>query len=187
MISLEQGLYGLCRLLGTLNQSPYGQKEVMSKKLQAVQIDSETTIYVEATDDVEVPVIEEEPEEQTRGGQKGLLNSPSTQLAQSFKAIESTIKTYTKYTLNAFRDTALAEVEKVTLEFGVNVSGEGGVPYIATGTMGCNIKITVECAFPERKLPAAQPVSAAQLSRELPPIPRQVHPELTRNGNAQVG
>ncbi|GAB4229325.1 MAG: hypothetical protein Kow00121_58260 [Elainellaceae cyanobacterium] len=150
----------------------------MSKKLQAVQIDPDTTIYIEATEGVEVPSVTEEPVEQMRGGQKGWMDTPSTQIAQSFQAIENTIKTYTKYTLNAFRDAALADVEKVTLEFGVNVSGEGGVPYIATGTMGCNIKITVECALPDYKTPPAarQTVNQQQSTRELPPIPRQPQP-----------
>jgi hypothetical protein len=98
----------------------------MSKKLQPVQIDADTVIYVETIEDVEVPTMMPESEEQTRSGHKGWLDRPSAQVAQNFKTIESTIRTYTKYTLNAFRDHALTNVEKVTLEFGVNVSGEGG-------------------------------------------------------------
>lgn len=148
----------------------------MSKKLQPLQVDEDTVIYVEVSDDVEVPSVVEESGEQTRTGQKGWLDSPSTQVAQSFKAIESTIKVYTKHTLNAFRDVALTEVQKVTLEFGVNLSGEGGVPYIATGTLDCNVKITVECAFPQRKLqsPPPQPTAQYQASPNgLPPMPRQ--------------
>jgi hypothetical protein len=137
-------------------------------KLQAIQIDPDTIIYIEATEDLAAPLVgggEEEGGEVRRGGQKGGF-SPAQQMAQSFKAIESTIKTYTKYTLNAFRDASLAEVKKVSLEFGVNVSGMGGVPYIATGTAGCNIKITVECAFPEAALPPAPEMPAV-----VPPPP----------------
>jgi hypothetical protein len=155
-------------------------------RLQALQIDEDTIIYVETVDDVEVPAVVEEPEEQTRGGQKGWGKTPSEQMAQSFKAIESTIKVYTKHTLNAFRDAALADVQKVTLEFGVNVSGVGGVPYIATGTMGCNIKITVECAFPQPKpqTPAQTRTSQQPVPQPPPPpqqpiaqpLPRQPHP-----------
>lgn len=125
-------------------------------KLQAIQIDADTIIYIEAAEDLAVPNVVGTGEidgEVRRGGQKGGVFNPADQMAQSFKAIESTIKTYTKYTLNAFRDASLAEVKKVSLEFGVNVSGMGGVPYIATGTAGCNIKITVECAFPDRLMP----------------------------------
>jgi len=124
-------------------------------KLQAIQVDADTVIYIEAAEDLAVspPASAAIEGEVRRGGQKGGVFNPADQMAQSFKAIESTIKTYTKYTLNAFRDASLAEVKKVSLEFGVNVSGVGGVPYIATGTAGCNIKITVECAFPDRLVP----------------------------------
>jgi hypothetical protein len=132
-------------------------------KLQAIQVDENTIIYVEATDNVVTPEVVEPEAEVQRGGAKGGWGcSPETQMAQSFKAIESTIRTYTKYTLNAFKDAALADVEKVTLEFGMNVSGSGGVPYIAAGTMGCNIKVTVECAFPKRQPSASQVQQAAQ-------------------------
>lgn len=120
-------------------------------KLQRIVTEEGLEIYLETTDNVAPPSRVEESEEVVRGGAKGGWgSSPVTQMTQSFTAIESTIKTYTRYTLNAFRDAALADVKKVTLEFGVNVSGMGGVPYIATGTAGCNIKVTVECAFNER-------------------------------------
>lgn len=130
-------------------------------KLQAIQIDEDTIIYVEATEAVAAPVAAE-PEEVGRTGQKGWGNAqPQAQMAKSFQAMESTIKTYTKYTLNAFKDAALADVEKVTLEFGMNVSGGAGVPYIAAGTVGCNIKVTVECNFSRRAaLRQAQPQQA---------------------------
>lgn len=133
-------------------------------KLQAIEIDG-AIIYLEAQENVEVPEIVEGvgEGEQSRVGKSG-NRTVETQVAQSFKLIESTIKTYTKHTLNAFKDAALADVEKVTLEFGLNVSGTGGVPYVAAGTMGCNIKVTVECAFPKRQLPTAQQAVAQQRS-----------------------
>ena len=72
-----------------------------------------------------------------------LLNLP----VKNFQAMQGTIKTYTAYTLNAFKEVATANVDKVTLEFGVTVAGEGGVPYITKGSAECNLKITVECSF----------------------------------------
>lgn len=152
-------------------------------KLQAIQIDEDTVIYVEATENAVAPAVIEEPGEVQRGGAKGgFSSSPEVQIAQSFKAIESTIKTYTKFTLNAFKDAALADVEKVTLEFGVNVSGSGGVPYIAAGTVACNIKVTVECAFPKR-----QPQAAAQqrVQPGVPQRPPQSMPPQSVNGRGE--
>jgi hypothetical protein len=123
-------------------------------KLQAIQLNDGTVIYVEATEAIDVPAGTEDAEETgevRRGGTKGAFSRPANQMAQSFTAIENTIRAYTTYTLNAFREMAVAEVKTVTLEFGVNVAGIGGIPYIATGTAGCNIKVTVNCAFPEPK------------------------------------
>lgn len=121
------------------------------RQLQPIQIDENTTIYVEPDEEVAAPVLADYNEGTTRSA-KG-IGSIASKVPQGFELIESTIKTYTKYTLNAFKDASLANVRKVTLEFGVNVSGVGGVPYIATGTAGCNIKVVVECDFPSHDAP----------------------------------
>jgi hypothetical protein len=159
-------------------------------KLQPIQLEDGSILYVETTDDIQAiegstnggeygngyPAEPSEAVSRTsKGWSRGNLN---TQMVQSFQAIESTIKTYTQHTLNAFRGAAMADVKKVTLEFGVNVSGIAGVPYIATGTAGCNIKIVVECAFPERTPPAPQ-TQVSQLPREMSPRempPREMPP-----------
>jgi hypothetical protein len=44
---------------------------------------------------------------------------------------------------------AIANINKVTLEFGIELGGEAGVPYVTKGTAKSNLKITVECSFPE--------------------------------------
>lgn len=157
-------------------------------KLQPIQLEDGSTLYVEATDDIQTidaptnghgnGYSAEPPEEASRTSKGWNRSNPNHQMAQSFQAIENTIKTYTQHTLNAFRDAAMADVKKVTLEFGVNVSGVGGVPYIATGTAGCNIKVVVECAFPERAVPdlSAQSAQSPQTAREMQPSPRMSVP-----------
>lgn len=165
-------------------------------RLQAIEMEDGTVIFVETVEEIEVPEVVEEAIEQEvrRGGEKGASQNvakAASQVSESFVQIQNTVKTYTKYTLNAFRDAALADVKKVTLEFGVNVSGEGGVPYIATGTVGCNLKITVECGFPERNPPIAPPQPMQTVPRqpqpnELPPVPRQSPPGGTpRSANSE--
>ncbi|MEL7225036.1 MAG: CU044_2847 family protein [Cyanobacteria bacterium P01_D01_bin.36] len=113
----------------------------------------------------------DDEEEQVRGGQKGLLGGGSRGMtmpgggmpnggensglsaksaaaaSQSFKAIEGTIRTYTNQTLNAFKDMAGGNVDKVTLEFGIRIAGEAGVPYVTKGTAESNLSIKVECSF----------------------------------------
>ncbi len=131
-------------------------------QLQPIQLDDGTLIYIEAAEDVVLPPVSGQPpatlsetaREQTRTdlgtGEKGWMQDRlQTQTAQSFQAIESTIKAYTTYTLRAFRQVAIANVDKVTLEFGIEIGGEAGVPYVTKGTVKSNLKITVECSFPQ--------------------------------------
>ena len=129
-----------------------------------VQLEDGTEIYIETTEDVEVaPTVEtdDEPEEEVRRGQKGwgggggsrgMVGFPgeggaAAVASQSFKAIESTIRTYTTHTLSAFKDMSQGNVDKVTLQFGIRVGGEAGVPYVTKGTAESNLSITVECSF----------------------------------------
>ncbi|PZO18258.1 MAG: hypothetical protein DCF25_10070 [Leptolyngbya foveolarum] len=145
-------------------------------RLVPILLEDGTEIYIEATEDVEIAPTEpaglNDEEEMVRGGQKGwgggggrgfsgvpgggeaaaasLQERGFANAAQSFKAIESTIRTYTKHTLSAFKDMADANVDKVTLEFGIRVSGEAGVPYVTKGAAESNLNITVECSFDHR-------------------------------------
>lgn len=138
-------------------------------QLVPIQLEDGTEIYIEATEDVNAPstqysgnasqpaMEEDETRELTRadvgGSTKGLWGNqhpaadPKVQVSQSFRAIETTIRTYTTYTLNAFKELAVANVENVTLEFGIKVGGEAGIPYVTKGTAESNLKITVQCSF----------------------------------------
>ncbi|MEL6470996.1 MAG: CU044_2847 family protein [Cyanobacteria bacterium J06623_4] len=146
-------------------------------QLVPVKLEDGTEIYIEATSDVNVPPSEGpnvgpddyEEQESVRGGQKGLLGGGSrgfvgmpggdgasgqpsghgaaAMASQSFKAIESTIRTYTNHTLSAFKNMSDGSVDKVTLQFGIRIGGEAGVPYVTKGTAESNLSITVECSF----------------------------------------
>lgn len=137
-------------------------------QLIPIQLDDNTIIYMEVKEDIDISVeppseSEEEPEEVTRGDlavSKGLASPPGIQrrrhlltphqqqIAQNFQVLESTIRAYTNHTLNAFKKVAIANIDKVTLEFGITVGGSAGIPYVTQGTAESNIKITVECSFP---------------------------------------
>jgi len=119
-------------------------------QLTPLTLDDGTIIYLETAEDVQaVPfnVREHEAEEEqiARGIDPAMCQQ---QIVQSFQAIEGTIRAYTNYTLNAFKQVSSASVYKVTLEFGIKVGGEAGIPYVTKGTGESNIKITVECSFP---------------------------------------
>jgi hypothetical protein len=125
-------------------------------QLVPIRLEDGTEIYMEATDDVVAPDASAHGDtagstEMTRtskGVNWGMTNQTAQHhAAQSFKAIEGTIRTYTAYTMNAFKDMATANVNHVTLEFGLKVGGEAGVPYVTKGTAESNLKITVQCSF----------------------------------------
>ena len=126
------------------------------KQLTPMQLEDGTIIYMEVQEDIEI-LSESEPEEEevTRGslgrsnkGWRGQARSPQEQIRQSFDAIEGTIRTYTNYTLDAFRKIGSGNIDKVTLEFGIKVGGKAGIPYVTEGSADSHLKIVVECSFP---------------------------------------
>ncbi len=139
-------------------------------QLTPIQLEDGTTIYIEATENVSVPVTEPSESESDQSSdeqtpkEKGVFDrvnpslrdrlqqqtdSISQQASQSFQAIEGTIQAYTTFTLNALKKVAIANIDEVTLEFGIELGGEAGVPYVTKGTAKSNLKITVKCSFPE--------------------------------------
>ena len=124
-------------------------------KIVPVQLDNGTVLYIEAQDDAEAPVVtpqspSEDAGEQRRSGAKGigdLRMLPRPTPTQSMQMVQSTIRTYTVYCLNAFKNCGAANVDEVTLEFGINLSADAGIPYIASGKAQSNLKITVKCSY----------------------------------------
>ncbi len=123
-------------------------------KLTPIKLDDSTVIFIETTEDADATLSpsqlatdsDEEETPVTRGG--GYIDSTQKQAIQSFQAIETTIRAYTSYTLNAFKNLAVANIDKVTLKFGIEIGGEAGIPYITKGTAKSNLNIEVECSFP---------------------------------------
>jgi hypothetical protein len=113
-------------------------------QLTPIQFEDGTTIYVEATEAVDALTVHT-PEESGRISKGG--GTPQQAVIHNFHAIEGTIRAYTHYTLNAFKQVAIANINEVTLEFGIKIGGEMGIPYITKGTAESNLKITVKCSF----------------------------------------
>lgn len=124
-------------------------------RLTPIQLDDDTTIYIEGTSDIDLPSIhnqvstpengDEEEEELTNKGIKS--EELRKNMIEQAQTIENTIRAYTIISLNAFKKHTIPDVSKVTLEFGIELGGEAGVPYITKGTVKSNLKITVECSL----------------------------------------
>jgi hypothetical protein len=59
------------------------------------------------------------------------------------------IRSYAMYAVTAFKDFGAAEVEEVTLKFGIKMGGKAGIPYITEGSAESNLEIEVKCKFPK--------------------------------------
>ena len=67
------------------------------------------------------------------------------------KQTRDTIRGYTLCALSAFRNFAAAEIQEVNLKFGIKISAQGGVPFIAQGNAESNLEISVKCTFPKEQ------------------------------------
>jgi len=128
--------------------------------IQALQLDDGTMIYVEVRQPVTFavepePLIESgELSREDFGGDAKGLREVKDRLIGAFPkppSIEQTILSYTNVALNALKNVSSANVNKVTLEFGIKVGGKMGVPFVTEGTAESNLKVTVECSFPVKK------------------------------------
>ena len=132
--------------------------------LQRIELDDGTPIYIQAQPNQAAPVAEYSsnaaketddrldflteapPENQDR-----IFGLEKLDPKQQSEALKNTIQGYTKHVVKSFKELALAEVTEITLEFGVNIGAESGIPYIANGKAECNMNISVKCEFNKDK------------------------------------
>jgi len=114
--------------------------------------------YMEVNEDVDVNQVNTESNDEDEEEEEGLVHKGMSpvemrqKMIQNFQIIQSTIHAYTVLFLKAFKQIPIPNVNKVTLEFGIELGGEAGIPYVTKGTAKSNMKITVECSFPENKV-----------------------------------
>lgn len=96
-------------------------------------------IYIESKDSPNLP-----PSPEQSGGRPSMGISPAVKMQQARQMIRG----YAAYALSAFKDFAAAEVEEVTLKFGIKIGGKTGIPYITEGHAESNLEIEVKCKFP---------------------------------------
>lgn len=62
--------------------------------------------------------------------------------------IHKKIRGYTKLALGAFKNFSEAEVEEVTIKFGIKLGGKTGIPFVTEGSAESNFEFEVKCKFP---------------------------------------
>ncbi|NER97614.1 MAG: hypothetical protein F6J86_27835 [Symploca sp. SIO1B1] len=104
-------------------------------------------IYIETKTNPNLPDNLPEPIVETggkRSGAKGINNKDVVKMQEARRMIRG----YSLYALSAFRNFGEAEVEEVTLKFGLKLGGKAGIPYITEGSAESNLEIQVKCKFP---------------------------------------
>lgn len=91
------------------------------------------------------PVLEDDDSDYDE--ERGLGTDTIAKMQQAQKMIRG----YTLYVLNAFKDFGAAEIEEITLKFGMKLGGSAGIPYITEGKAESNLEIEVKCKFPDKK------------------------------------
>ena len=116
-------------------------------QLTAFDLDDGTQIWVETTKEIDLPTLTkpDSEEEETLISKDGV----EERISHKFEAIQNMIRSFTLSTLNSFEQVSNVNIDKIRLEFGVEIGGEAGIPYLTKGTAKSNLKITVECSFPK--------------------------------------
>ena len=87
--------------------------------------------------DVKVKVVDENnPYDEERG------------VVETMQQAQQLIRDYSEYALNAFRNFTAAELEEVTLKFGIKMGGKKGIPFVTEGSAEGNLEIEIKCKFP---------------------------------------
>lgn len=113
------------------------------KRFQFEQNGESFEIFIEARSaaDVSLPSGDEDDP-----GGMGFVNDITVKMQQA----QNMIRGYTLYALNAFKDLSGANVEEISLKFGLKISGKTGIPYITEGAADCNLEVSVKCSLPPK-------------------------------------
>ena len=68
----------------------------------------------------------------------------------NLEEVHKRIRGYTRYVIGAFQEFSEAEVEEVTLRFGLKIGDSNGIPFLSEGAEKGNFEIEVKCKFSGR-------------------------------------
>ncbi|MBD2101496.1 CU044_2847 family protein [Leptolyngbya sp. FACHB-261] len=103
----------------------------------------EYEIFIESKTTSELPELEAPEDER---GSREIRTDAVVKMRQA----RDMIRGYASYALGAFKDFGTAQVEEVTLKFGLKIGGKAGIPFITEGTAESNLEIEVKCKFPDK-------------------------------------
>lgn len=97
-------------------------------------------VFIQSKTPTELPTETPESEYETYGPQEAVI--------VQMQKVHSAIRAYTKYAIGAFKNLGAAEVEEITLKFGLKIAAKTGIPILTEGSADCNFEIQVKCKLP---------------------------------------
>ncbi|MFO0129708.1 MAG: CU044_2847 family protein [Pseudanabaena sp.] len=96
---------------------------------------------------IETPQIADSPEPKSTGGRSGAKGGTDEVLLK-MEEVQSKIKTYANFAIGAFKHLGGAEVEEISLKFGIKLGGKTGIIFTEGSAEG-SMEISVKCKFPK--------------------------------------
>jgi hypothetical protein len=103
------------------------------------------TLFIEAAESLtlpESPTANDDDDYERMG-----INEVKVQLSE----VHAKLQNYARYAIGAFQDVSFADIEEITLKFGVKVSGSTGIPVLTHGSVEGDFHIEIKCKPKKRE------------------------------------
>ena len=118
-------------------------------EVQNLHFEEDGQIY-----EIKIETTKPTEEKISQQNQQTLGKRPSMGLKEDvvdkFSEVRQLIRSSTENVISAFKDFSAAEIEEVTLSFGIKMGGKTGIPYITEGSVESNLSVQVKCKFPTK-------------------------------------
>lgn len=111
--------------------------------LKAMELENGQWVYVQVDENITFADASENTGAVTRGGdfeRKGL----TTHAHKVVDKLGDVIRAMSSTAAQALQDSAFGNVNKITLEFGIKLGGEAGIPFITNGKAEGSVNVKVE-------------------------------------------
>jgi hypothetical protein len=107
--------------------------------------DEAIEVFVQSKTPSELPIPQEPPAADNDYESYGAKDAVIVQIQDIHKKIRG----YTKLAVGAFKNFSEAEVEEITVKFGIKLGGKTGIPFVTEGSAESNFEIEVKCKLPK--------------------------------------